>query len=257
MLRLASILLLLCTTSAAQVLTTELSGTVTPAIAAPGQTVTLTVTALQNIQFQDSCILRDVRVGGPNGTMLPTGVFCLQVITPLNAGQTAFQSWTVPATTTTMPGMYWMRVRYFANNGVREEYFCFEVRYPSSPGITLAAVTAAQVGQPLVMSLGAFNAGTAPYITAVSLTSRNGIPVQTVLACLDQDWLLDLAWPNPAPGLFVNLQGNLDATGNANAITVNIPNDPALVNWPLKAQSGLLSAIGLQLSNPLTFVVGP
>jgi hypothetical protein len=233
----------------------SISGTVTPPIAAPGQLVTLSITGVQSVWLPDPCIPDDIRVGGPSGAIIDPGVFCIQIIVPVSPGQVVTGSWTVPANAA--PGPYWLHVRYFTANATADEYFCLEVRAPGTSGPTLVELSPAQVGQTLALSLTDGASPGAPYILAASFTSTVGLSVGGSLSCLDPDALFALSFPTPFPGIFNGFQGALDAAGSAGPISVAIPNDPALVNFPLKLQAAILNPTQLVLTNALNLTIAP
>lgn len=232
----------------------DISGTITPAIAQPGQMVTLTVTAVQPVSLPDPCIPDDVRVEGPQGNLLLNPVFCIQVILSLAPGQSQTGTWTVPATA--LPGFYWMRVRYFGASGAVDEFFCFEVRSNPAQGLTLAPLAPPRVGQTLVLNLSDPTLPGFGYTVAASLTSQAGIPLGPRLVCLDPDILFAASWPTPAPGLFGNFQGQLDGTGAATAFMV-LPNLPQIADLPIKLQSVVFTTALPILSNPLCLTILP
>jgi hypothetical protein len=234
----------------------SISGTITPPIAAPGQQVTLTITGIQGVILPDPCIPDDIRIGGPSGTVLVPDISCGLIIVPLAPGQVvSAPPWTVPASAA--PGSYWMRVRYFTATATIDEYFCLEVRTLGASGPTLAALSLAQVGQTLVLSLNDAASPGAPYIVAASFTSTVGLSVGGSLSCLDADALFALSFPAPFPGLFNGFQGVLDATGGAGAISVAIPNDPVLDYFPLKLQAAIGNPSQILLTNALNVTIAP
>ncbi len=68
--------------------------TVTPAVAAPGQSIvaTLTNNSSSTIQFPSSCLFRDVRSGASCNTVIRNN-FCLSTLTDVPPGGTLIQSW--------------------------------------------------------------------------------------------------------------------------------------------------------------------
>jgi hypothetical protein len=232
-----------------------ISGTITPTIANPGQTVTLAVTGVQAVTLPDPCIPDDIRVGGPGGTIIVPGIFCIQVLQPLGIGQVVSGTWTVPSNAA--PGAYWMRVRYFDAVGVVDEYFCLEVRTPPGSGPTVAAQSVAQVGQTLSLSLADPSAAGFNYLMAASFTSTVGIPLGPSLLCLDPDVLFGLTFPTPLPGIFNGFQGTLDATGTAGPISIVIPNDPGLAYFPIKIQAVVPTTALFGISNTLNLTIAP
>ncbi|MAG32283.1 MAG: hypothetical protein CL908_15480 [Deltaproteobacteria bacterium] len=237
-----------------------LSGVVSPAVVSPGQTVSITVTAIQQISLPSPCVWQMVRANSPTGPTVPQFIFCITVITPLAPGQSQTGTWSVG---NVAPGTYWFQVGWFSPLGasLQNEFFCFEVRAPGSQDPTLTATTVARLGQTLSMDVAAPLLPGAPYIGAMSLTSNNPIPLGAngPWTCIDNDLVFQLSFPAPLPGLFLNLVGTTDANGNATGIGINVPNLPALTWFPLKAHVAVLSPMTLTptLTNGLAFTIQP
>lgn len=227
-----------------------ISGVVSPAVVSPGQQATLTITAVQNVNLPTPCVFQDVRMGSPTGPSF-IQILCLQVITPLNAGNSMSATWTPPQT-----GTFWFQVPVI---GFPDQFFCLEVRSQTSQSPVLTAGTTAQVGQDLVMSLSASQLPGASYIAAASLTSNTGISLGGTTLCLDQDLLFALSFPIPNPSVFSNFTGVTDAVGNAGGLTIHIPNVTALTWIPLKAQAAVIDPATLApvFTNGLAFTIQP
>ena len=230
-----------------------LSGTVAPTVIQPNGMVTITVsdTFGLGLQLPSSCAINAIYQGGPNGALVPTGIFCGSAITPIPAcgSGTVSQTWGPSfAGITLSPGTYWIEVRFWDSgfSTLRSEYFCFAVDGTPPMIPLLSQVTPAVIGTNWTLGLSSPPDPGAAYFMAASATTNVGIPPANPVFCLDQDAIFALSFPNPLPGVFNNFQGNLDAAGGANNISLSLPNFPPLICLRLNVQ-------GLVLGSP----VGP
>ena len=232
------------------------SAVILPNPVLPGSTVSVTVTEANgtSIVFTTPCGFDQVRADSPTGPVINASP-CPLANTPVSPWGSVSGTWNVSGFG---PGTYWLRMRYWdANLAVlTSEWCCLQVAYPFTP--TLTAQTPAQVGQDLLMTLGSgFPAGT-PYVAAASYTTNQGLPLGPGnYLCLDIDFLFDLSFPIPLPGLFSNFIGVLDANGSATGLTVHLPNIPFLQCKPLHVQAAVLPPSGLELTNVLNFTIAP
>ena len=111
---------------------------VQPAVATPGQPITVTLTNGSNslIQLPSSCTIEAIRQGsGCTGPSI-TATLCLQVITPIQPGASRQQDWNqLAGLGQQVPdGVYSIEVVYWDANFSQLQSCCTEVLIQSSPG---------------------------------------------------------------------------------------------------------------------------
>lgn len=234
-----------------------LAAQVDPAPIAPGNPVSLTVTAAApgGVVFPSSCIYDSIHAGMPNGPFID-GPVCLAVLTSLPYGQSLTQTW-VP-----LPGLpdglYYFRISY--GDGLLPapviQWVPFRVQSGNAPALVPGGTP--RVGQPFSFLVNAPADGGQAYAVALSASTNAGFTAAGLFVSLDPDPLFWASFPVATPGLFVNFTGTLDPFGMATGITVNIPNLVGLRYRGVTAQAVIVPTSGpLKLSNPVPLTILP
>jgi hypothetical protein len=227
--------------------------------------VILKVTPSDAVSFLDSCIVREVRAARPDGPLVWAPQACADVIITVQPGETIAAVWDGTSSASgepAGPGQYWLVIRYLdhATNQMGVEHVVVAYEPRPQQHASLRALLPAQLGNPLLLAIDAPASGGAPYSVALSWSTNRGFELGSRLyAALDQDALF---WFSLADGSladsqhFERLQGTLDGVGQAADITIHIPGDASLAGYGFSAQAAVLADVGLQLTNPLSFIIG-
>ncbi len=239
----------------------DVSMVVTPNPAPQGSSISVAVTAASQPISVGGCVISGVHQGNPSGPNVMGPIFCITIVLNINACATVTRTWNGNGTggQPVPPGDYWIRVDIFSVGPLpvaSSEFFPLTIVGPASRP-TLTALTAPQIGQPLVFGIAAPADPNAPYIAAVSFTTNVGLALSGAQhLALDLDALFALSFPNPLPLLFSGFQGSLDATGSANNITLSLPFAPFLQCTGIACQAAVFPAAGgLQLTNGVSLTI--
>lgn len=223
--------------------TAQLAAEVVPNILFKGAPVTLTLTEYQGKEctFLDGCIVKEARVGRPDGPTVWVATLCPDILVPVPPHGSITTTW-IPADNegnVLPPETYWLRVSYWEMEfGMRHQWYPVTWMANLSQAM-LIRWSGAVIGQPAVMSLRATMFDASPYVVAASTTTDTGFPLfgGYLHAGLDRDALFGVSFPNPDPALFSNFQGTLDTAGYAAGITVHIPAIPELAGHGFSVQA--------------------
>lgn len=204
--------------------------------------------------LSSGCGIIEVRQDSPTGPVVYQPFICPLLLIIVGPGAPYTAQW--PGTAT--PGMYYIRIDYtdMATSTFQTAWFPVRVDDPagtngpvltSSGSITGGMTTAFDLSSPA-------DAGSI-YIFGASMTTNQGFFANpTTHVALDMDGIFNLSYPAAWPNIFNNFVGTLDANGNSNGVSINVPLGVLTPGGPAAVQSVVLTAGGgLSLSNPLTF----